>query len=63
MNETITAIALAAGGGNNNIQVVFKYYAPFTNYMSKINNTQTGHTKDINILMSMYNLRTFSNNY
>ena len=46
--ETITATALAAGGENNNIE--FEYSAPFTNCMSEINNAQTDHAKDINIV-------------
>ena len=36
---TITIAALAADGGNNNTQVVFKNCAPFTNCISKIQNT------------------------
>ena len=31
VSGTITVAVLAAGGGNNNIQVVFKHCAPFTN--------------------------------
>ena len=50
---TITVAALAASGGNNNIQVVFKKYAPFTNRISEINNTQIDHDKDINVVMAM----------
>ena len=37
---TITVAALAAGRGNNNIQVAFKSYASFINCISEINNTQ-----------------------
>ena len=48
--ETITVTALAAGGENNNIELVFEYSAPFTNCMSEINNAQTDHAKDINIV-------------
>ena len=36
--------------------VVFKNCAPFTNFISKINNTQVGNDKDIDIVMPMYNL-------
>ena len=36
--------------------VAFKNCAPFTNCISEINNTQVGNTKDINIVMPMYNL-------
>ena len=35
VSGTITVVALAAGGGNNNIQVVFKNCAPFTNCIRK----------------------------
>ena len=33
--------------------VAFKNYAPFTNCISEINNTQTDNAKDIDIVMSM----------
>ena len=37
----------STGGGNNNIQVVFKNCAPFTDCMRAINNTQKDNAKDI----------------
>ena len=37
--------------------------APFTNCISEINNTQTDNTKDIDIVMRMYNLIEYSDNY
>ena len=40
MSGTITVTALAAGGGNNNIQVVFKNCAPFTDRISFVLNTK-----------------------
>ena len=43
--------------------VPFKNCAPFTNCMSEINNTQVGNAKDIDILMPMYNLIEYSDNY
>ena len=43
--------------------VVFKNCAPFTNCPSKINNTQVDNAKDIDIVMPMYNLIEYSNNY
>ena len=43
--------------------VVFKNCAPFTNYISEINNTQADNAKDIDIVMSMYNLIEYSNKY
>ena len=38
-----------------------KNCAPFTNCISEINNTQVDHAKDIDIVMSMYNLIEYSN--
>ena len=56
MCGTTTVAALKAGGGNNNIQVVFKNCAPFTNCISEINNIQIDNAKDIDVVMPMYNL-------
>ena len=63
VSGTITVAALAAGGGNNNIQVVFKNCAPFTDCTREINNTQIDNAKDIDAVMPMYNLIEYSNNY
>ena len=41
--------------------VVFKNCAPFT--ISEINNTQVDDAKDIDIVMPMYNLMEYSENY
>ena len=43
--------------------VAFKNCAPFTNCISEINNTQVDNAKDIDIVMPMYNLIEYSNNY
>ena len=43
--------------------VAFKNYAPFTNCISEINNTQINNAKDIDIVIPMYNLIEYSNNY
>ena len=45
VSRTITVEALAAGGGNNDIQVVFKNCATFTNRISEINNAQIDSSK------------------
>ena len=42
---------------------VFKNCAPFTKCISKINNTQVDNAKDIDIVMPMYNLIEYSDNY
>ena len=43
--------------------VPFKNCAPFTNSISEINNTQVDNAKDIDIVMPMYNLIQYSDNY
>ena len=58
-----TAAQGAAANNNNNKKVIFKNCAPFTNCMSEINNTQIDNAKDIDILMPMYNLIEYSDNY
>ena len=60
---TITEAEVAVGGGNNNIQEVFKNCAPFTNYINEINNTKIDNAKNIDIVIPMYNLIEYSNNY
>ena len=56
VSGTRTVAEIAAGGGNNGIQIMFKNCVEFTNYMSEINNTQIDNAKDINVVMPMYNL-------
>ena len=51
---TITVADTSAAGAaanNSNKKVVFKNWAPFTNSISEINNTQTDNAKDIDIVM------------
>ena len=43
--------------------VAFKNCAPFTNCISDINNTQIDNCKDIDIVMPLYNLLEYSDNY
>ena len=43
--------------------VALKNCAPFTNCIGEINNTQVENAKDINIVMPMYNLIEYSDNY
>ena len=43
--------------------VAFKNCPPFTNCISEINNTQVDNAKDIDIVMPMYNLIEYSDNY
>ena len=52
-----------ADANNTNKKVIFKNCAPFTNCISKINNTQVDNAKDIDIVMPMYNVKEYSDNY
>ena len=63
LSGTIRVAPLAAGVGNNNIQVVFKNCAWFNNCISEINNTQIDNAKDINVVMPMYNLIKHNDTY
>ena len=63
---TISANNTAAAGpaaNNTNKKVIFKNCAPFTNCISEVNNTQIDNAKDIDIVMPMYNLTEYSDNY
>ena len=55
--------ATDADANNINKKVIFKNYAPFTNCISKVNNTQVDNAKDIDIVMQKYNLIEYSDNY
>ena len=55
--------AQGAAANNTNKKVIFKNCAPFTNCISEIKNTQTNSAKDIDIVMPMYNLIEYSDNY
>ena len=48
---------------NNNIQVVFKNCAPFTECRSEITNIKIDNAKDIDVVMLMYNLIEYNDNY
>ena len=67
VNDTAAAAAAAAAAGaavnNDDKKVIFKNCAPFTNCISEINNTQVDNAKDIDIVMPMFNLIEYSDNY
>ena len=56
VSGTITVSALATGRVYNDIEVVFKNCAPFTDCISKISNTQIDNAKVIDAVMPMYKL-------
>ena len=63
---TIAAVNTAAAGeaaNNADKIVIFKDCAPFTSCISRINNTQIDDAQYIDIVMSMYNLIQYGDNY
>ena len=61
---TVNNIAAAGAAANNtNKKVIFKNCVPFTNCISEINNTQIDNAKDIDIVIPIYNLIEYSDNY
>ena len=52
-----------ADANNTDNKVIFKNCAPFTDCISKINNSHVDNAKDIDIVILMYNLIEYSDNY
>ena len=52
-----------AAANDTNKKVMFKNYSLFTNCISKINNNQIDNAEYIDIVMPMYNLIEYSDNY
>ena len=63
VSGTITVAEVAARGGNNDLEVVLENCAPFTDCISEIDNTHIDNAKDIDVVVPMYNLIKYSNNY
>ena len=63
-NMTVNINAVAGADPNNrNKKVIFKNCVPFPNCIRKISNTQIDNAEYINIVMPMYNLIEYSDNY
>ena len=63
---TITGVGDDAGTrqkDERNKGVIFKNCSPFTNCKSEIANIEIGNAKDIDIVMPVYNLIEYSDNY
>ena len=63
---TITIPNTAAAGAavnNTNKKVIFKNCAPFTDFITEINNTQVDDDQKIDKVMPMYNLIEYSDSY
>ena len=64
-NWVETNVDAKAGDNPINVdkEVVFITWAPFTDCISEINNTQIDNAEDIDVVMAMYNLVEYSDNY
>ena len=63
-NISVNNTAAEGDAANNtNKKVLFKNCAPFTSCLSKINNTQIDSAEYIDIVILMYNLIEYSDNY
>ena len=61
---TVESTAEAAVAANNvKKKVIFKNFAPFSNFTSRINTTQVYDVYAIDVVMSMYNLIEYSDNH
>ena len=60
VNNTVAADADA---NNTNKKVIFENCVPFTNCINEINNAQVDNAKDTDIVMPIYNLIEYSDNY
>ena len=67
VKETITVANTASQDAAQNVgdkkKVIFKNCTSFTNYISRTNNAQVDYAYDIDVIMPMYNLIKYSNNY
>ena len=52
-----------AAANNPNKKVISKNWALFTNCISEINNAQVDNAKYVDIVMSMYNVMEYRDNY
>ena len=55
--------AAGAATNNANIKVIFKNCAPFTNCISKINDTQVDDAQNTDVVMPMYKLIEYNHIY
>ena len=63
-NISVNNTAAAGAAANNAAEkIIFKTCALFTNCISKINNTQVDNAEYIDIVIPMYNLIEYSDNY
>ena len=53
----------AATSNNRNKKVLLRNCAPFTDCTNEINNKEIDHTKDVDVVMPMYNLIEYRDSY
>ena len=61
--RTAAQLIASKQANERNKGVIFKTCAPFISCISEINNTQVDDAKDLDVVISMYNLIEYSNNY
>ena len=54
---------ITEAGGDANTRVAFKNCAPFTKFITHINNEHVDSAENLDIIMPMYNLIEYSDNY
>ena len=59
----IMSVTSANSANRKNKKLIFKNNAPFTSYITKVNNTFVDNTEVLDIIMPMYNLLDYSGNY
>ena len=57
------AAAAAADANNTNKKVIFKNCSIFSSCISEVSNIQMDNAKDLDVVMNMYNLIEYSNNF
>ena len=61
---TVPNTAAADADANNaNKKVIFKNCTPFTDCINEVNNKQKDNAKDLDVVILMYNLIKYSDNY
>ena len=65
IKRAITAPSTDAANNPNNVgkKMIFKNCAPFTDCISKINNTQIDNAKDIEVVISLHQLLEYTDSY
>ena len=64
--QNITVAETSGAGApvsNTNEKVIFKSCVPFADCISEITNTQIDNAKEIDVIILMYNLVKYSDNY